>query len=165
MILEKSKRPGAGVAEALTKNDDDQNIGSISRSGDPDKSSAPAMVEAVLARLARGWVVTPLCWPDRHGRCACPKRHTNEKEIGKAPLLGNGYQDRLLSREEVLRCWTRYPQANYGILLKPSSLFVLDADSLEADRELEERGVPPGPRGRRGDHVHRCFRTPGGVVG
>src|SRR5438093_639670 len=89
--------------------------------------------QAALAMTERGFYVTPLCWPDRQARCACPKHHTSEKEIGKAPLLGNGYQEQLLSREDVLRTWAQYPQANYGILLKPSGLFVLDADSEEAD--------------------------------
>lgn len=123
------------------------------------------LLPVALACLARNWHVIPLCWPDVHGRCACPKHHTTVKEIGKAPLLGTGYQKHLLSQEEVRRCLTQYPRANYGILLKPSSLFVLDADSLEADRELESLGVPPGPRVRRGDHTHRYFRNTAGVVG
>ena len=124
-----------------------------------------AILGRVLDSLEREQRVIPLCWPDSKGQCACPKKHTNPKEIGKAPLLGKGYQERILTRGEVEDWWRRYPQANYGILLKPSGLFVLDADSLEADREIEFLGVSPGPRVRRGDHIHRYFKNDTGLCG
>jgi hypothetical protein len=124
----------------------------------------PAYVTA-LDVVDRGMRVTPLCWPDDHGRCACPKQHTTEKEAGKAPLLNAGYLERLLSREEVEQLGIRYPQANWAVLLESSGLFVLDADSLEADREVEERGVPPGPRVRRDDHIHRYFLNTTSLIG
>jgi hypothetical protein len=109
--------------------------------------------------------VTPLCWPTPEGRCACPKHHTREKEIGKAPLLGTDYQERLLSREKVARFWAEYPSANYGILSKHSGLLVTDADSFDADREVEDLGVPPGPRVKTGNGIHRYFANTAGVVG
>ena len=126
---------------------------------------ASSALSEALACLDRGWFITPLCWPNSTGQCACPKRHTNPKDIGKAPILGTGYQDRLLSREEIERCWARYPYANYAILLKHSALFVLDADSVDADREAEARGVPPGPRVRTAKGVHRHFLNSAGVIG
>ena len=33
----------------------------------------------------------PLCWPDADGRCGCGQGH-DARSVGKAPLLGAGYQ-------------------------------------------------------------------------
>src|SRR5438132_7802427 len=115
-----------------------------------------------LRMVERGYYVVPLCWPDEGGKCGCFKHHTG-KSVGKAPLLGDDYQDVRSTVEDVLEWWTRWPNANYGILLAPSHLWVLDDDSLEADREVEELGCPPGPRIRRADRFHRYGSRPAHV--
>src|SRR5712691_4557933 len=115
-MTDERETPG-GDTQAFTKTDDEQ-TSIFSHSADSDKSSIPLMVTAVLACLKRGWFVVPLCWPE-HGQCGCPKHHTAEKEIGKAPLQGNGYQHSRLTREEITNFLTRHPRANYGILLEP----------------------------------------------
>ncbi len=100
------------------------------------------MKDAALQYLGMGLKPIPLCWPDQHGQCACPKRHKNEKEIGKAPLLDGGYQDVKVTEEKVEQWWTRWPQANIGILLEPSNLLVVDMDGEEA---IKRRITTPPP--------------------
>lgn len=121
--------------------------------------------QTALAMTDLGFFVTPLCWPTSQGKCGCPKHHTDLKEIGKAPLLGEGYEKEKLSRARVIALALKYPHANWGLLLKPSGLLASDADSAEADREVERRGAPPGPRHRTAKGVHRFFRNRSGVIG
>ncbi|MFD1423405.1 bifunctional DNA primase/polymerase [Laceyella tengchongensis] len=102
----------------------------------------------------------PLCWPDRNGRCACPKNHTEAKNIGKAPLLGEGYQEAEVTKEKIERWWTRWPDANIGILLEPSNLLVVDLDGEEAIQEGNKR-LPLSPTIISGNGEHRWFMSPG----
>src|SRR5262249_48617038 len=108
---------------------------------------------------------TPLCWPTPDGRCGCPKQHTAPREIGKAPLLGAGHHEHRLTCNAVLTLIQRYPQANWGLLLQPSGLLVADADSDEADQEVERRGVPAGPRVKTARGIQRYFRNTSGIIG
>jgi len=61
--------------------------------------------------------------------------------------------------------WTRWPLANIGILLRPSRLIVIDADSEEAIREAETLGLPRGPRSGTGHGGHFYCRASGGMQG
>jgi len=123
------------------------------------------MVEAAGAYVRRGWFVIPLCWPTADGKCGCHKNHVKEKEIGKAPLLGDDYQDCRSTEEDVRRWWTDWPQANIGILLGPSGLFVIDTDSEEAWREANAKGLPEGPQVRSGKGRHVYCRAREGLYG
>ncbi|MBI3910327.1 MAG: bifunctional DNA primase/polymerase [Armatimonadetes bacterium] len=121
-------------------------------------SSAPSeMLLAALEYLRLGWHPIPLCWPGEHCRCACYKGHTDPKDVGKAPLLGSGYE-RLTVTEALARRWwgERWPEANVGILLAPSGLVVIDLDGQAAIEEATACGLPArGP-------VARSGRTDGG---
>src|SRR5437870_4835491 len=89
-----------------------------------------------------GWHPIPLCWPNQGGVCACGGNHKG-RDVGKAPLI---YYKRFVehppSRNQIEELWTRWPLANIGILLRPSGLLVIDADSEAAIREVETLGVP-----------------------
>ena len=122
-------------------------------------------LEAALAYVRRGWFVIPLCWPRADGKCGCPKQHMNEKEIGKGPLLGDDYQYLRPTEDDVRRWWTKWPQANIGILLGPSRLLVVDTDSEEAWREAKAKGLPPGPSVHTGKGRHFYYRSPEGLYG
>src|SRR5438876_9751302 len=107
-------------------------------------------LEAALAYVRRGWFVIPLCWPTADGKCGGPKQHTNQKEIGKGPLLGDDYQY-LRPTEENVRGWqAKRPQANIGILLGPSRPLSGDTDCPEAWRAAKAKRRPPGPSVRTG---------------
>jgi hypothetical protein len=102
----------------------------------------------------------PLCWPDHQGKCACPKHHVKEKSIGKAPLLGDGYQSIEVTEEKIEQWWTQWPQANIGILLEPSDLLVVDMDGAEAVREAHGR-LPLSPTVISGNGEHIWYRNKG----
>ncbi|HEX2988972.1 MAG TPA: bifunctional DNA primase/polymerase [Chloroflexota bacterium] len=114
-------------------------------------------LKAIQGYLKRGWYVIPLCWPSA-GECGCGRGHTG-KEIGKAPLLGSGYQNRRSTESDVNEWWTRWPDANIGILLEPSGLLVIDCDGVEALREARLFGLPEGPVVRSGNGVHIYYKA------
>ena len=122
-------------------------------------------IEAALSYVERGWFVLPLCWPTADGKCACHKGHVKEKEIGKAPLLGDYYQYLRPTEDDVRRWWTKWPQANIGILLGPSRLLVVDTDSNDAWREAKAKGLPPGPSVHTGKGRHFYYRSREGLYG
>ena len=130
-----------------------------------DNHNKTMKLGTALAYVRRGWFVIPLCWPTADGKCACHKGHVKEKEIGKAPLLGDDYQYLRPTQDDVRRWWTKWPQANIGILLGPSRLLVVDTDSNEAWREAKKKGLPPGPSLHTGKGRHFYYRSPEGLYG
>ena len=105
-----------------------------------------------------GFIPIPLCWADDQ-RCACFMDHTETKQIGKAPLVK--YLGVTITRPMVEEWFTRLPDANIGILLKASGLVVVDADSIEAVKEVEttwmNTDMVPTVITGRGKHFY--FRT------
>jgi len=124
-----------------------------------------------VAYLRRGWAPIPLCWPDEAGNCACGRRDENGKpnphqgkDIGKAPLLGSGYQHVRPTEADVRRWWTRWPRANIGILLEPSGLLVVDCDGQDALNEALKKGLMPGTVAETGSGWHYYYNA-NGVTG
>lgn len=99
-------------------------------------------LEKALDYTGRGWFVIPLCWPNEDGMCACPKGHIKDKDVGKAPLLGNNYQHERADQDQVIAWWSTWPEANIGILLEPSKLLIVEIDSGKAFEELHTLGIP-----------------------
>ena len=89
-----------------------------------------------------GFFPIPLCWPNNAGVCGCPKKHQDPKEVGKAPLLPGGYQHLRPTPQMVARWRSRWPRANWGLLLEPSGLLVIDGDGPEGIAEAQERDCP-----------------------
>ena len=120
-------------------------------------------LDYAIAYLRRGWVPIPLCWPDHKGRCACGKGH-GDRSTGKAPLLGTDYQDVRPTEADVRAWWSRWPQANVGILLEPSGLVVVDLDSPEAQTEVQDR-LTPSATVSTGKGTHTYYQAPANLPG
>jgi hypothetical protein len=124
------------------------------------------LLVVALAYAARNWPVLPCCWPDAAGRCACPKLHTDPKEIGKAPLTDRGVKDATTCTAQLELWWAEWPNANIAVDLAGAGLFLLDADSAAAVKEAHRRsgmaGLPPVPTARSGrdDGWHFYYQRP-----
>lgn len=130
--------------------------------------SVPSLhLQAALDYLRMGWYPIPLCWPDEEGNCGCGRghgrrgRHNEDtgdagKEIGKAPLLG-GYLELRPTAADIVKWWTRWPEANIGILLEPSGLVVIDLDSDGALNLVEQLGYPTCPQVARNGQVKHLY--------
>src|SRR5262245_25900858 len=92
------------------------------------------------------------CWPpDEKGRCTCGKRGKC-KSPGKHPigmLARNGKDDATADQKKIRRWWSRYPQANIGVV--PGPRFVVgDPDAWKGeDKILAELEDEFGPLSRR----------------
>lgn len=126
--------------------------------------NATSMLDHALKYIQRGKFIVPLCWPTIDGNCACGRGHTG-KDVGKAPLLGSGWQNLRSAETDVRSWWQRWPNANIGILLEPSGLLVLDIDSEAGGIEAHKNGLPSGPTVKTGSGEHHYFSTPAGVSG
>lgn len=116
-------------------------------------------LEAALGFLARGWSPIPLCWATPEGACGCGRGHQGNN-IGKAPLLGAGYQTLRPTEADVRRWWTEWPRANVGLLLEPSGLVFVGPDSPEGLDYVQEHGVPPTAI-RHSAHSGYLYARPG----
>lgn len=76
----------------------------------------------------------------------------------KRPLFSwKEYQDRLATEEEITNWWTKYPEANIGIVTgKISGITVLDCDSQEAINSFREmyKGMTAAVKTPRGMHFY-----------
>lgn len=117
-------------------------------------------LEQALAILRRGWVPIPLCWPDEEGRCACGRGHEGH-DIGKAPLLGQGWETARPSEQNVRQWWARWPRANVGLLLAPSGLLFVGPDD-EGGRAFAQAHGRPGTVCRISANPGYVYRRPAG---
>jgi len=114
------------------------------------------MLEQALTYLERGFSVIPLHSP-REGGCSCGRADCNA--VGKHPRIRwDIYKERRATREELEDWWSRWPDANIGIVTGVvSGLAVLDQDGPTAGQS-----VPRTPAVRTGGGgIHYYFRHPG----
>lgn len=134
---------------------------------------APLLADAkravAMPYARRGWPVLPL-HTIRDGHCTCGK--ANCKSPGKHPRTQHGLKEATADQETIDRWWTRWPDANVGILTGAASCIVaLDVDPRNggddslATLEHEHGELPEtiealtGGGGR-----HLLFAHPGGYV-
>jgi hypothetical protein len=100
---------------------------------------------AALGYLRKGLVVIP-CEPK-----------------GKKPLVAwKEFEHRRPTEEEVVGWWTRWPDANIGIVTGPlSRLLALDIDGAEGEASVNGRVLPVTPTALSGDGRHLYLRYPG----
>jgi len=85
-------------------------------------------VGAEARRLAeRGWPVFPVHAVDSDGRCTCGR--SDCVKPGKHPRTVNGLLDATTNPATIERWWSRWPNANLGVVTGAASgLLVLDID-------------------------------------
>ena len=97
------------------------------------------MMDHALRYAAGGRHVFPLHWP-RDGVCSCGGPDCSSP--AKHPLTPNGLNDATVNTETIRDWWTRWPDANIGIVTgQASGIVVVDVDAghggLEAWAELQ----------------------------
>lgn len=88
--------------------------------------------DRALEYVGRGWFVFPVCWPNASGSCGCGRGH---EKGGKAPLADGGYKSASMDLDRLEEWDRRWPDANIGIALGVSGLFVIDLDGDAAVAE------------------------------
>lgn len=86
------------------------------------------------------------------------------KKKGKTPLIESWaqYQKRRPTEDEINEWWTKYPDANIGIITGLiSGIVVLDPDGAEAMESLKGRYMPPTAVSKTGSGWHYFYKHPG----
>jgi len=119
------------------------------------RNHAPSLAVA-LRHAQHGRPVGIVCPPDEDGACTCGGKWSRKdrqlvphdsKEVGKAPvgrLMPNGIGDATTNTASIDRWWHEQPNGNASVELWRSGLFVVDADSPEAEASALSNGLDGG---------------------
>lgn len=132
--------------------------------GDPPRSLRTPLEHALAYRKA-GWSVVPLHSIVK-GRCTCPKGKDCPSP-GKHPRIAawGAYQVEPPTEDEIREWWTRWPNANVGVITGAvSGIIALDIDGEEGLETLRQHGyhLPPTAVSRTGRGWHYVYKHPGG---
>jgi Bifunctional DNA primase/polymerase, N-terminal/AAA domain/Primase C terminal 1 (PriCT-1) len=124
------------------------------------------IMAAALDYAKQGWPVFPLHQPF-DGRCSCGD--TDCESPAKHPRTTHGLKDGTTDKDTVRAWWTKWPDANIGIVTGAiSRLIVIDLDSAEAKDKLKEflpdYDLTAAPRSRTGRGWQLFFKHPGVTV-
>jgi hypothetical protein len=104
-------------------------------------TAAHDLLTGALEYAERGKPVIPLHSPEAHG-CSCGRAECESP--GKHPRTAHGLKEASRDPAMIREWWTRWPDANIGIVTGPESgILVLDVDGRQGDEsliELERRG-------------------------
>jgi putative DNA primase/helicase len=107
-----------------------------------------------------GWKILPCYGINDSGRCTCNGSHTEPKDIGKHPAIGE-WQLRATDDQTVVSdWWTSTPDRNIGVNCKPSGFLVIDIDprsgGIESFEKFEELvgALPPTVEALTGEYNH-----------
>src|ERR1051325_1260864 len=134
-----------------------------------DEQTPSRMLGWALAYAARGFLVRPL-HTARAGHCSCGKRECSAS--GKHPRLPKWPSRATTESQEIRAWWTRWPEANIGLLTGArSGVIVLDIDPRNdgdaslASLEARYGKLPETPRVRTGGGgLHVYFAAPASEV-
>jgi hypothetical protein len=137
-----------------------------------DRVNQNPLLTAALAYIRLGWYVIPLHNPTRDEKCSCGKdlKHTG---AAKHPRI-SAWQDKATTDPaQIIEWWTRWPDANIGLVAGKSGLLILDVDPDKGGfdslgnlfgAELDE--LPEAPTSETGGGgIHLLVAHPGGHVG
>ncbi len=122
------------------------------------------MLRAALWYAERGMPVLPLHTP-KNGRCSCGR--SDCPNPGKDPRIQGGYENATTEVTTIRGWWSRWPDANIGVVPGRAGLIVFDVDGPEGKASARALGLLAEPTvtttTSRG--VHLFFRHPGGGIG
>jgi P4 family phage/plasmid primase-like protien len=107
-----------------------------------------------------GWKILPCYGINDSGRCTCNGSHTEPKDVGKHPAIGE-WQIRATDDSSVVaEWWATNPDRNIGVNCKPSGFLVIDIDprsgGIESFEKFEELvgALPPTVEALTGEYNH-----------
>lgn len=113
------------------------------------------VIEWALYWACHGWKVFPLCSPDmgehKHTGNVC------EKDIGKHPMVGQGFHAGTVETSQIRTWWTKWPSANVGATPPPGWVAV----DIDGDTQLE---FTPTREHSSGKGRHLIYADPKGAV-
>lgn len=114
------------------------------------------LLTAALEYASRGWGVIPLHHHAGGGKCSCGQSEC--KSPAKHPRTANGQKDATTDPDTIRTWWTRWPQANIGLVLDTAGMAAADVDPRHEGDKTWERIADgrqwPGPIAATGGHEY-----------
>ena len=121
------------------------------------------LLDAALEYERQGFSVVPLHTPTEDGACSCGKADC-ESQGKHSRVPWKEFQSRRATPDEIRKWWTRWPDANVGIVTGAvSDIVVPVVDGEQGRAAVRGKHLPPTPTvltGREGG-VHYYHRHPG----
>lgn len=106
----------------------------ISAPAPGSESATAGLMDCALRYTTRGWLVIPLHSPSGKG-CSCGRSECESP--AKHPRTFHGLKDASREPATIREWWSRWPDANIGIVTGPDSgIFVLDVDGKQGEESL-----------------------------
>ena len=77
---------------------------------------------------SRDWKILPCYGLTDSGRCTCGGTHTEPKDVGKHPVIGDWNTRATSDSVTINGWWTSSPENNIGVVCKSSGFLVIDID-------------------------------------
>lgn len=128
------------------------------------------LLTAALSYARRGWLVIPLHTPTPNGCSSYSSTKTSCPHAGKHPRNYNGKDGATTNEDRIRKWWSRWPDANIGIVTGPESgLLVIDLDNKNGINgrdnltalAAEFGGMPDTLTATTGTGEHLYFEHPG----
>lgn len=126
----------------------------------PKSEHTQKIYNGVVWYAKNNWKLLPCYGINDSGRCTCNGAHTEPKDVGKHPAIGE-WQIRATDDVSVVSdWWTQNPDRNIGVNCKPSGFLVIDIDprsgGIESFEKFEELvgALPPTVEAMTGSYNH-----------
>lgn len=86
------------------------------------------LLPGALWYASQGWKILPCHGIDETGKCTCGGAHTDPKDIGKHPAIGEWQHKATSDPGTIQGWWTTNEAFNIGVVARDSGFFVLDVD-------------------------------------
>lgn len=125
------------------------------------EQSYPRLGPGAQWYAAQGWKVLPIHGIREDGRCTCGTPHTDPKDLGKHPAIGEWQNKSSNDPLTVENWWTSEPRYNIGVMCRASGFLVVDVDprsggfeSLEKFENMNLGILPPTVEAVTGEYRH-----------
>ena len=88
---------------------------------------------------SKSWKVLPCYGINDSGRCTCGGTHTEPKDVGKHPTIGDWNTRATSDLNTIEGWWKGSPENNIGVVCKTSGFFVIDVDPRSGGNESYEK--------------------------
>jgi putative DNA primase/helicase len=115
-----------------------------------DKTHAEKLTSGALWYAGKGWKLLPCYGINSGGRCTCGGAHSEPKDAGKHPAIGEWNARATDDATTVSNWWSNGSENNIGVYCQGSGFIVIDIDprsgGIASFEQLEEMLDAPLPR-------------------
>lgn len=111
---------------------------------------------------SQGWKILPCYGLTDQGRCTCNGTHSEPKDVGKHPAIGEWNVRATDDAYVVQTWWENTPSNNIGVVCQQSGFLVIDVDprsggipSFEKFEELVDGALPPTVEAYTGSYAYQ----------